>query len=101
MLANFRSGVLLTEQPLRLQVLNGNGVGGSAGEMSQTLEGMGFSVESIGNAETKDYQFTTIIVPEGSAHGDTILNALGFGVVQVGIVDNGYDAVVITGADAT
>jgi hypothetical protein len=29
------------------------------------------------------------------------VNALGFGVVQFGTVDNGYDAIVIVGADAS
>ncbi len=99
MLANFRSGLSLAAQPLRIQVLNGNGVGGSARDMSQTLESLGFRVESIGNAATRDYEITTVIVPEGSGSGEVIIDALGFGVVQVGTVDNGYDAVVITGAD--
>ena len=99
-LANFRSGSPLTGQPVRIQVLNGSGVAGAAGEMSQTLEIDGFLVEAIGDADRSDYERTTIVVPEGSSNGDRIISALGFGVVQVGIVDNGYDAVVITGADA-
>ena len=101
MLANFRAGLPLAEQQLRIQVLNGSGVTGAAGEMSRTLESDGFSVESIGDADTTGYSQTVIIVPEGSTDGDRIASALGFGVVQVGIVDNGYDAVVITGADAS
>ena len=99
MLANFRAGVALAEQPVRIQVLNGNGVGGSAGRMSRMLESEGFDVQAIGDADSVDYADTTIIVPAGSTTGDRILAALGFGVVQVGDVDNGYDAVVIVGAD--
>ena len=99
-LANFRSGSALSGQVVRIQVLNGNGVAGAAGEMSQALESNGFIVESIGDADASAYERTTVVVPEGSNDGDRIVTALGFGVVQVGTVDNGYDAVVITGADA-
>ena len=100
MLANFRAGVPLAEVQLRLQVLNGTGIVGAAGEMSRTLESSGFNVESIGDAETSEYATTVVIVPEANGNGARIVSALGFGVVEVGVVDNGYDAVVITGADA-
>jgi hypothetical protein len=40
-------------------------------------------------------------VPDGSTDGDEIIEALGFGVVRFGTVDNGVDAVVIVGGDAT
>ena len=101
MLANFRSGSDLASQPLRVEVLNGNGTAGAANEMSQRLQTLGFQVESIGNADSSSYQETTVIVPEGSDDGETITSALGFGVVQFGGVDNGYDAVVIVGSDAS
>lgn len=101
MLANFRSGKPFTDQPLQVQVLNGNGTTGAAGEMSQELESLGFQVADIGNADSSTYQQTTVIVPEGSDDGETITSALGYGVVEFGVVDNGYDAVVIVGADAS
>jgi hypothetical protein len=101
MLANFRAGRALAEQPIRLQVLNGNGVGGAATSMSETLEGEGYMVADIGDAESSDYAQTTVIVPEGSADGQTIVNSIGFGVVQVGQVGTGFDAVVIVGSDAS
>lgn len=101
MLAGFRAGQEISEGSLRLQVLNGNGIHGSAGDMSEFLEVRGFSVEDVGDAERKDYSETTVIVPQGSESGDQIVEALGFGVVQPGSVDNGYDAVVIVGADAS
>ena len=100
MLASFRAGQQLAERPIRLQVLNGNGVAGAAGEMARALEQEGFDVAAIGDAQTTDYERTTIIVPAGSDKGDVVLNAVGFGVVQTGTVDNGYDAIVIVGADA-
>jgi len=101
MLANFRAGRALAEQPLRIQVLNGNGVGGAATQMSQTLEAEGFLIADIGDAEANDYSQTTVIVPQGSSNGQVILNSIGFGVLQVGQVANGFDAVVIVGADAS
>jgi LCP family protein required for cell wall assembly len=101
MVADFMGGTNVVEQqPLRVQVLNGNGVSGAAGKMSETLTSSGFVVESIGNAETRDYELTTIVVPAGSLDGGVIATELGFGVVEFGDVDNGYDAVVIVGADA-
>jgi LCP family protein required for cell wall assembly len=99
MLANFRVGASLAEQPLRVEVLNGNGIGGSAQRMAQVLESLGFQVEAIGNASSKDYAVTTVVVPPGSDRGERIVAALGFGEVIFGVVDNGYDAVVIVGAD--
>jgi LCP family protein required for cell wall assembly len=87
--------------PLRIQVLNGNGVSGAAGAMSTTLEAAGFEIAGVGNAGSSDYATTTIVVPEGSSSGGRIADEIGFGVVQVGSVDNGYDAVVIVGADAS
>jgi polyisoprenyl-teichoic acid--peptidoglycan teichoic acid transferase len=101
MLANFRAGNTLAEQPLRLQVLNGNGVGGAAGDMARSLKSEGFLIADIGDAETKDYEQTTIIVPEGSDLGQTIITSIGFGVLEFGQVASGFDAVVIVGADAS
>lgn len=86
--------------PLRLQVLNGNGVSGAAGNMAERLSAEGFEVASVGDAPHKDYQTTTVVVRSGSDVGQTIVQQLGFGVVEVGSVDNAYDAVVIVGADA-
>lgn len=101
MLAGFRAGVQAAAESLTLEVLNGNGISGAAGDMAQTLEDRGFVVAAVGDAERKDYAQTTIIVPEGSLNGDRLVAALGFGVVESGSVDNGYDAIVIVGADAS
>lgn len=101
MLANFKAGRALAEQPIRVEVLNGNGQAGAAGDMSQRLESLGFRVEAIGNSGRSDYQQTVVVVPEGSDKGSTITSALGFGVVEFGSVDNGYDALVIVGSDAS
>jgi LCP family protein required for cell wall assembly len=100
MIDAFLAGTSVTLQPLRVQVLNGNGVSGAAGAMSSTLEEAGFEIAGIGNAESRNYLETTVLVPDGSEAGERIVAELGFGVVQFGSVDNGYDAVVIVGADA-
>jgi LCP family protein required for cell wall assembly len=103
-LADFRSGSALADddnEPLRLEVLNGNGTAGAAGDMSERLESLGFVVEAIGNAGSNSYAETTVIVPEGSDDGETIISALGYGVVRFEAVDNEYDAVVIVGSDAS
>lgn len=100
MLASFRSGTVTASRPLTVEVLNGSSTNGAAGAMSDSLKSHGFEVGSIGNAGSNTYERTTVIVPEGSQDGNTIVNALGFGVVEFGDVDNGYDAVVIVGADA-
>jgi hypothetical protein len=102
MVNGFLSGVMTVDSgPIRVQVLNGNGVNGAASEMSERLAAAGFEVAGVGDAEVKDYVTTTILVPEGSSAGDRIVGQIGFGVVQVGTVDNGFDAVVIVGADAS
>jgi polyisoprenyl-teichoic acid--peptidoglycan teichoic acid transferase len=102
MINGFLSGVMTVDSgPIRVQVLNGNGVNGAASEMSERLAAAGFEVAGVGDAQVKDYANTTILVPEGSSAGDRIIGQIGFGVVQVGTVDNGYDAVVIVGADAS
>jgi LCP family protein required for cell wall assembly len=98
----FMTGVMPVDRgPIRVQVLNGNGVAGAAGEMSDRLADAGYEIAGVGNAEEKDYSVTTVLVPEGSIAGEQIIGQLGFGVVRYGTVDNGYDAVVIVGADAS
>jgi LCP family protein required for cell wall assembly len=98
----FVTGVMpIDPVPLRVQVLNGNGVDGAAGHMSDRLADAGYEIAGVGNAEDKDYSVTTVLVPEGSTAGEQIIGQLGFGVVRFGAVDNGYDAVVIVGADAS
>jgi LCP family protein required for cell wall assembly len=100
MLANFRAGQSLSAEVLTIQVLNGNGISGAAADLADRLESEGFVVADIGDAESSDYTTTTVIAPAGSDAGSRVVTALGFGRVETGSVDNGYDAVVIVGADA-
>ncbi|HEY5890821.1 MAG TPA: LCP family protein [Acidimicrobiia bacterium] len=100
LLANFQQGVPLAFQPLRVQVLNGNGVSGAAGDMARRLEELGYVVVSVGDAGSL-YETTTVLVAEGSIVGSEVIAALGFGEVANSDVDNSIDAVVIVGRDAT
>ncbi len=102
MIEAFADGAVTVDMaPIRVQVLNGNGVNGAAGAMSERLEEAGFEIASVGDAGEKDYATTTVVVRDGSSAGDRIVGQIGFGVVRFGAVDNGYDAVVIVGADAS
>jgi hypothetical protein len=103
-IANFAAGQPMTAavtEPLRVQVLNGNGTEGSAGRWSDILEGEGYEILEVGDAERKDFETTTVLVrPDGLATGQAIVNALGFGEVSTGSLDSQIDAVVIVGMDA-
>ncbi len=99
MLRNFASGQSLSQQPVRIQVLNGNGVPGAAGDMARHLESLGFMVVGVGDSNER-LPTTRILVGEGSEAGSLIAAELGYGEVVSGSVDNGVDVVVIVGSDA-
>jgi LCP family protein required for cell wall assembly len=85
----------------RLEVLNGNGVEGSAGRMSELLEQQGFEVASVDDADRSDYEATTIIVrPEALEQARALVDAIGFGEVSTGALAEDIDAIVIVGLDA-
>ncbi len=99
-LSAFNQGANLGDEIIRVQVLNGNGIRGSAGRMAADLESKGFVVASIGDADRSDYEVTTVMAESGSDAAGQIVQSLGFGVAEFGAVTNGYDAVVYVGADA-
>ncbi|MEX1037236.1 MAG: LCP family protein [Acidimicrobiia bacterium] len=99
MLRNFASGQPLAQQPVRVQVLNGNGVPGAAGDMARQLESLGFVVIGVGDSDER-LPTTRIMVASGSDAGTVIAGELGFGEVVTGSVDNDVDAVVIVSSDA-
>lgn len=100
---DFLNGARISAQvdtgPYDVQVLNGNGVAGAAGAVGDQLEAAGFSVLSIGDADTKDYPVTTVLVPAGSPAGDAVVTELGYGTVVTSSIDPAYDAIVIVGSD--
>ena len=99
-LSAFGQGATLGDETIRVQVLNGNGIGGSAGRMAAELESRGFDVGFIGDADRSDYEVTTVISPSGSDAAGEIVRSLGFGVAEAGTGTSGYDAIVYVGADA-
>ncbi len=98
MLRNFASGQSLAQQPVRIQVLNGNGVPGAAGDMARHLESLGFLVVGVGDSDER-LSTTRILAAYGSDVGSLIAAELGYGEVVSGSVDNGVDVVVIVGSD--
>ncbi len=100
----FRDGTSLSapvEGPLRLVVLNGNGVPGAAARWRDALQQQGFDVTRIGDADSSDFTETVVIVRPGEIpRGRTVVEALGFGTVTAGTVEANVDAVVIVGEDA-
>lgn len=103
MLEAFRAGRSLVSNgdPMTITVLNGNGIEGSAGDWGAYLQSLGFDVATVGDAERKNFQMTTILVrPQDVQRASQISEALGFGVVEVGTVGEGVDALVVMGADA-
>ncbi len=83
-----------------LEVLNGNGISGSAAAAAQALEGAGYSIVRVGDADRKDFPSTVIIVRPGDfERAEVIVQSLGYGVIESGTLADGVDAVVIVGAD--
>jgi len=99
----FRTGASLSspsDGPMRLTLLNGNGIGGSAAQYGELLSGAGFTVVEVTDASSKDFAQTIVLVrPGDTARGATVAQALGFGVVQTGSFDPDLDALVILGKD--
>jgi LCP family protein required for cell wall assembly len=101
-LSAFQAGRALLDngELMRIIVLNGNGIEGSAGDWGGFLESRGFEIASVGDAERKNFDTTTILVrPEDVQRGGDISKALGFGIVEVGTVGQEVDALVVLGAD--
>ncbi len=100
----FRNGeslLVAAEGPLKLVVLNGNGVAGSAAHWRDVLEAAGYAVTRIGDADSSDFDETLVVVRPGEqTRAASIVEALGFGTVTTGTVETSIDAMVIVGADA-
>lgn len=103
MLADFRSGRPIdaetTTDTLSLEVLNANGVEGSAGRWAEKLTASGFDVQGIDTADRR-IDTTEVVVREVSSAAEALTEELGFGHVVVGQVPSGVDAVVVLGTDA-
>ena len=95
------SGPEPESEVITLKVLNGNGGSGQATAWRDRLEGFGFGVSGVADAAYFNFLTTVVTVRPGELEkGRAVIDALGFGEVQVGSVENGLDAVVIIGEDA-
>lgn len=96
---------LIDKSIYSVQVLNGNGVAGSAGEVETVLTDAGFVVEATGNADTWDYQSTTYRVKSSldTQVVEDLVEALEqqYTVVEGEAIAEGeaYDIIVIVGAN--
>lgn len=52
----------LDRSALTIAVFNGNNVTGDAGKMSTFLKGLGYTISSVGNADTYDYTNVTVLI---------------------------------------
>ena len=57
--------IFFDDGSIKVAVLNGNGAKGIASEIANKLETEGFRVVKIANADSFDYDTTTIIYPKG------------------------------------
>lgn len=103
LLDDFRSGrPIETSSPgdiLSIEVLNGNGITGSASKWAKVLTGEGFDVTRVDGSD-RQLETTEVVVREASEAATALTEKLGFGRVTVGQVPSRVDAVVILGADA-
>lgn len=87
------------EEQYVLEVLNGSGISGVAGEAADFLQDEGFNVSSIGNADNFDYEKTIIkYKKEKKETAESISQALGAGDLQE-IAGQEEDILLIIGKD--
>lgn len=88
---------------LTLKVLNGTDIAGRAATARDFLQGLGYTVSSIGNTETQDYDKTVITITSGKSSSLTSLQTDVGGKYVVGTASatlstsEGVDALVIIG----
>jgi LCP family protein required for cell wall assembly len=87
-------------EDVTITVLNGTGTAGLAGTVRDELEGAGFDVRDVGNADRRDYAKTTILYKFGAEPKAALLNDEFPGaVVKQGAAKQDTDIVIILGAD--
>ena len=90
------------KQPIRIELLNGSGRAGLAGELASYLRDGGFDVLEVSNADRTDYR-TTLVVSrtEASEPGKVVAEYLGTShVIQQISSQEMIDVTVIVGRDA-
>lgn len=90
------------DHPIRIQLLNGSGYAGMAGELASVLRDGGFDVLEVGNADRSDYRSTLVVSRRpGSGPARIVAEYLGTRhiVQQMGSQEM-IDVTVIVGRDA-
>jgi len=92
---------VIPQGPVRVQVLNGNGIPGAAARWAGELADPAFVVVDIGDAESDAFATTVLLAgPDNVASATLVADQLGFGEIRPGTVPEGVDVIVIIGADA-
>ncbi len=103
-LSTFRGGGPLeavTAGPIKVMVLNGNGVAGAAGDVADDLALRGFEIAGVGDASSFDNATTQILVrPGDEADGEAVAATLGFGEVVNDDIQGDASVILIIGQDA-
>lgn len=82
-----------------VELLNGCGVSGLAGERGELLEYWGFSVENLGNADSFDYEFTSISYGPGGREGALRISSLIGGIPRENDQLEADEIIIILGQD--
>jgi hypothetical protein len=90
------------KQPIRIELLNGSGRAGLAGELASYLRDGGFDVLDVSNADRSDYRTTLVVNRTGAGEpGKIVAEYLGTRhVIQQISSQEMIDVTVIVGRDA-
>jgi LCP family protein required for cell wall assembly len=103
-LAAFRDGEPFSDTVVgaaAIQVENGNGREGAAGQIAEVLEAVGYQIVGTGNSGREDYSVTQVVArPSALPLAEAVVAYLGYGEAVVGSTPSGVDVVVIVGLDA-
>jgi hypothetical protein len=90
------------KQPIRIELLNGSGRAGLAGELASYLRDGGFDVLEVSNADRSDYRATLVVNRTGATEpGRVVAEYLGTRhVIQQMSSQEMIDVTVIVGRDA-
>jgi hypothetical protein len=94
--------VEIERDEIKIQILNGSGISGAAGDLREEMEDLGYSDIVVGNASNQDYETTEVTFYEELPQGvrDEIIAKLEdvYQSVDTGTGSTGdYDIVIITG----
>ncbi|SHM61657.1 transcriptional attenuator, LytR family [Caldanaerovirga acetigignens] len=86
---------------VKVAVLNGSGYAGLASKVAEKLEAMGFTVVRVANADSFDYDTTTIIYPSDmKEYAEKLAKVFGSARMQEGTGDDENLTTIIVGKDA-